>query len=159
MDSRQTEAAAAVPEEICSALGLEKNVDAHDALRLAEERLKTAEDGLKTLSSKHPSLPKHKRDQQRFQPIVIQLRAMVHGRVVDELCDKAEAALDATPPSKANAREFLRQARVAGKTLAEDSDYMLRVQSLEERLKPSPAAPAAPSALTPAIFGGAEPPR
>jgi adenylate cyclase len=139
-----TPLAVELPEEFRLALGLESNATAAEALNVAETRLKDTLDKQQKLPERHPSQPRLKKDREKLEPLVRELREMVFGIKVDAFCDSAEAALGQHIPSKAAARDFLKRARLEGKNLPPDSVYMKRVAQLEARLAGEAPPPPAP---------------
>ncbi|MDB6021069.1 MAG: hypothetical protein JWQ04_926, partial [Pedosphaera sp.] len=129
-----------LPEQFRQALGLESDASPPEALTLAEDRLKDILEKQQKLPERHPSQPKLKKDLQKLEPIVAELRELVFGLKVDELCDSAEAALVEKPAKRAVARDFLKRARLEGKALAADGVYIQRIQKLEARVEAEPEA-------------------
>ncbi len=107
-----------LPEEFRLALGLEGNATASEALTVggnpAQGRFGEAAETPRTPSSPNRRL---KKDREKLEPLVRELREMVFGIKVDAYCDSAEAALGQHPPSKAAARDCLKRARFEGKNL------------------------------------------
>jgi hypothetical protein len=125
-------------QELRSALDLDENADVDLALAKAETRLKEIIQTQGTLKPKHPAHPKLKRDRERFEKMVGELRVMDSTRKVDLLCDDAEDALGNQRPSKSKVRDLLRKARMETSALPSGSICVARLQKLEAKLESLP---------------------
>jgi len=132
-----------LPEHILSALSLDANATAEAALQLAEQKLKIAVEKLATLPPANPQLPKFKKDIKRLEPLVPELREIVHGRRVDEFCDRVEESLSRQPPDWTSIRDFFRRAKIELKNLPAGSAYHRRAENLERKSEAQTSAPAA----------------
>lgn len=127
-----------LPEHFRQSLGLDCGVPSVEALALAEARLKEVLEKQQKLPDKHPSQPKFKRDRQKLEPLIGELRELVFGMKVDELCDAAEVALTEKPPRRAIARDCLKHARIEANDLADAGIYLQRIQKIEGRVEKEP---------------------
>jgi hypothetical protein len=133
----------------------------------SRQRLSDAEHALHRLPPKSPVVPKHRKDAEIYTGLVADIRTLLFVPKVFLKCEQAESALDENPPQRAKARKLLREAREAGRELDKESEAMILVLKVEQRLErldldvpggaatppPVAAPPDAPRGLTPSAAG------
>jgi serine/threonine protein kinase len=131
----------------------------------SRQRLSDAEHALHRLPPKSPVVPKHRKDAEIYTGLVADIRTLLFVPKVFLKCEQAESALDENPPQRAKARKLLREAREAGRELDKESEAMILVLKVEQRLErldldvPGGAATPPPVAATPPVAAPPATPR